>query len=439
VHEESQKTVISFMRGRLNSPTSIVRNRRVLTWSVVGIVLVGIGLGISWRDVGLAAALTETEQSLARHDLVAARAQLDRYFARWPRDQQALFLAAKVARRSDACADAERFLIAWEQRFGPTDASRLEWALLGAQQGDLALEEKRLETALSRDDPDALEIAEALAKGYNLSLRRREALTTLNRLLERDADYVPALVLRGTILDRLHRSDAAARDLRRAVELVSKSSAAHSALAAVLNRLGHTSEAIYHYQLAQHFGAPRRTTLLGLARAFSHAAQLAEAERRLDELVTAEPDFADGFMERARVALRRGRAAEAEGFLARALEAAPWHRDGHQLYLVALKELGRTAAASRCEARLAELSVEDAISARLKLRAINTPGAVGPRWDLWQWSVRNHESEESLAWLIEVLRVDPRHAQAHAAFADHFERADQPQRAALHRAAAAAR
>jgi tetratricopeptide (TPR) repeat protein len=400
--------------------------------TVAGLAVAGLVASMAWRFLGPAETLASAEEALAQHDLAAARSHLDRYRARWPNDPQALFLAAKAARRSDRCADAERFLTAFEQRFGPTDASRLEWALLGAQQGDFAGEEKRLQMAVSQDHLDALEIAEALAKGYAVSYRSRQALKTLDWLIERDPSHVPALLLRGTILDHLHRSDAAAADLRRAVECAPQDAAAHTALADVLNHLGHTREAIYHYELAQHFRTPNATTLLGLARAFSDASQLADAERRLDELLAADPDCTDGLVERGRVALRQGRPAEAEPFLARAVRVAPWHRDGQQLYLVVLKELGRREAASQCEARLAELRAEDAIGGRLKLRALTTSGA-SVRWDLRQWSMRNGQDEEGFAWLTEVLLFDPGHVQANAALADFFERAGQSRRAALHR------
>ena len=43
---------------------------------------------------------------------------------------------------------------------------------------------------------------------------------------------------------------------------------------------------------------------------------------------------------------------------------------------------------------------------------------------------------EGFAWLTEILRAAPKDARANAALADHFERAGQPRRAALHRVAA---
>jgi tetratricopeptide (TPR) repeat protein len=430
------------MNPRPDLPAGAGR-RRLLPWVVGGLTLaglgVGVGVGVAGRTDSPEAELREAEQAYRRYDFAAARAHLGRCLARRPDDDRALFLAAQAARRADACADAEQALMAFERKFGPTAASRLEWALLGAQQGDFADEEGHLLSDIDHDQPDAPEALEALAKGYDAAYRWPDALALLDRLLDRVPDHVPALLVRGTIRDRLRQADGAEADLRRAAELAPENAAARVALAGLLNRLGRTREAIAQYESARRSRPTDPATLLGLARAFADAADLDEAESRLDELLAADPDSADGLVERGRLALRRGRPAEAEPFLARAVQAAPERRDGQELYLAALKDQGRTEAVSQGEARLAELRAEDALGGRLKLRAHDAPGDVGVRWDLWQWSRRNGQGEEGFAWLTEILRIDPHNAQAHAALADYFDQAGQPQRAAKHRAAAAGR
>jgi Tfp pilus assembly protein PilF len=84
-----------------------------------------------------------------------------------------------------------------------------------------------------------------------------------------------------------------------------------------------------------------------------------------------------------------------------------------------------------------ELAREDATGGRLKLRARDRPGEPDVRMELWEWSVRTGQIEEGRVWLLEVLRADPRHARAHAALADYFDRIGQPRRAAQHRETAA--
>lgn len=410
--------------------------RRLLAWTLAGLTFLGLVLALVWFAILPAVAIGRAQAALRGNDPAGALPRLERYLARWPNDSGALLLAAQAARRSDGCADAERFLSASEQGSGPTDASRLEWALLGAQQGDFAGNEKRLQSDVDSNHPGAPLILEAIAKGYDASFRWPEALAALDQLFARVRDHVPGLLLRARIQSRMRRLDKAEVDLRRAVDRAPESAQAHAALANVHQSLGHTREALYHFGAAQRYGSGDATTLLGIARALIDAAELDQAQDRLDDLLAADPNHVEALVERGRLALRRGKPAEAEPFLARASREAPWHREGHQLHLAALKELGRSEEARRCEDRLAALKAEDAIGGPLKLRARNTPADVDVRWRLWLWSERNGLLDEGFAWLTEILSRDPRHSQAHTALAEHFGKVGQPRRAALHRAAA---
>jgi tetratricopeptide (TPR) repeat protein len=404
---------------------------------VVGLlVLFGLGLAVLEFFIWPAATHQRAQELLRRHDAAAASALLEPYLARWPDDPEALLLAAHAARRADACPDAERFLIAFERAATPTEASRLEWALLGVQQGDFGNDESAMRSAVAGHHRAAPAMLEALAKGYAVAFRWPPALEAVNQLLELDPDHVPALVLRASLLGRLRQPERALEAARKAVTLLPHSAAAQTALAGLLNDLGYSREAIDHYRQAQQAGAAAAATQLGLARAFTDAAALAEAQDCLDELLSAAPAQVEGLVERGRLALRQGRPAEAEPFLERVSRAAPWHRSGQQLYLLALRELGRQEAALECEARLAELQAEDARGGQLKLRARNTPGDAEVRWDLWLWCQRNGEADDGLAWLTGLLQLQPRHGPAHAALADHFARCNQPRRAARHRALA---
>jgi tetratricopeptide (TPR) repeat protein len=417
--------------------TATPRRRRFVFWAVSALALAGLALGVLEFFVWPAAALREAEEALRRHDAAAARAALDRYLARRPRDPHALLLAAQAARRNDACADAERFLTAFEKASGPTDASRLEWTLLGAQQGDLAESEDFLRSAVRSKHAEAPAILEALAKGYLVALDLPLAREAVNHLLERQPGHVPALLLHGAALARMRHEEPALADFRKAVKLAPHSAAAHVALADLLTRLGHTREAIYHYELVERPGPLSPAAQLGLARALVDDADLEEARRRLDAQLAARPEHADALVERGRLALRQDRPAEAEPFLARAVRAAPWHRDGWRLYRTALQDLDK--ATGECDARLAALKAEDAQGGRLKLRASDDPMDVEVRWRLYQWSQRNGEPEDALAWLAEVRRLAPRHARVLAALAAYFEGAGQPRRAAQFRAASEGR
>jgi Tfp pilus assembly protein PilF len=391
------------------------------------VLLVAVAAGVWWKVSGNRAAPTDldaAEAALRRHDPFAARAPLDSALKAKPDDAKALLLAARAARRCDDYAAAERYLTSLD-----SDAARLEWALLGTQQADFG-DDALLRAALGRPHPNEADILEALAKGLATAHRWPEASAILERLLKRDAGHVIALTLRAVISERFRRYDAAEADLRSAVAVGPNHAAAHASLADWLNTHGHTREAMLHSESALKI-RPTAAAQIGYARALADAAKLADAERNLAEVPTAE-----AHVELARVRLRLNRPGDADAALERAMTAAPWNRDAPKLRLLTAKELGKPDVAKACEAKLAELTREDADLGRLTLKARDNPTDAAVRMSLWEWAKRNGQPAEELAWLSEILRVDPAHRGAHEAFADYFDRTGQPRRAALHRTAA---
>lgn len=424
--------------GTLRTPDggqTMTRRRLVIAGIAVGMALVASGVG--WLLLQPTFALDAAERDLRRHDIAAARVALGRFLESSPNDRRALLLAAQAARRGGAHGEAER-LLGRAEAAGATEASGQEWMLLGVQQGDFAEVESRLRAAVEQKTAD-VNTLEALAKGYDAMYRWPEATLVLDQLIQRSPDHVPALVLRGTIHQRLRQTEAAEQDFREAVKRAPKSAAAHAGLGQLLCALGRTTDAIHHFETALRIDADNASALLGLARALLDAADFDKARQRLDQLLAKEPEHVDALLERGRLSLRQNRAAEAEEFLLKAAKHGPARRDVHQALLAAQRSVQKSAEASRSQARLTELEEQEAVAGRLKLRALAGPDAVKARWELWEWSVRNGHTEEGLAWLSEILRVAPRHGQAHQALAGYFDRAGQPRRAGIHRGIAAIR
>jgi len=394
---------------------------------LLGIAL--IGGWYFWSQYHLSAA----ERALGRYDFAAARRQIDQYLRIRPRDERAQLLAAQTARRADDFAGAERLLTAFEQTFGETEASRREWQLLGVQQGDLTDDERGLRALVDRGDAESSLIAEALAKGYKNSLRWSLMLECLNQWLEREPGNAAALVLRGKGRDGLRQFERAREDYQRAVELAPDFVAARLGLGEVAHRLGHTQEAITHYEILRRQQPTNPEGLLGLARGLFDAAELERAREVLDELLTAHPDHGPALVERGSLALRRGQPAEAETFLARAVAVAPWDRDATRYRLLALEALGRSDEARKCQERVRELEALDAEMGQLALRFDHAPDDAAVRYSLGRWYLDNGQQGVGVNWLFAALRSSPRHGPTRAALADYFDRSGQPRRAALFR------
>jgi type IV pilus assembly protein PilF len=424
------------MTPRPPLPPEVSRRRRRVR-VLAGVAVVGLAAFAGWYyGFGPGADLRSAESALARHDPAAARSRLDRRLRWWPSDRRTLFLAARAARRADAYADAERFLTRYAAEFGSTEEYRLEWTLLGVQQGDVLNDGGLLSGTIDPKHPDVGLILEAVAKGYQAEFRFPDAIAVLTRLIEREPDHAPARVLRGTLYAERRNFPEAEEDFRKAVDLAPENPVTHAALAGFLTHTGHSREAIAHYEWMLRAKPGDPATLLGLARALADAADTPGAAARLDEVLAAHPDDATALTERARIALRLKQPAEAIPFLERATAAAPWHRDATRMLAQARSELGQTDAAVRTAARVAEQAAEDSQEGRLKLRIQTTPTEIPARWELWLSSQRTGQTTEGLAWLSEILRLDPRHAGAHRVLAEYFDRVGQPLRAAAHRTAA---
>src|SRR5207248_1465917 len=143
-------------------------------------------------------------------------------------------------------------------------------------------------------------------------------------LLQREPKNAPAMLLRGETWLMLNQPERALEDYGRAVQLAPNHAGAQRALADVLCRLGETRRAVYHFELARRLKPDDPATLLGFARCCFDFAELDRAQELLDQLLAGDPEHVEGLVDRGRLALRRGQAAQAEGFLARAVRAAPW-------------------------------------------------------------------------------------------------------------------
>lgn len=404
---------------------------------IVCLALVACVLGIvSWQLISPSLTLDGADNALRSHNFEAARQTLFPFLRAHPEDKRALLLAAQMARRTGSYAEAERFL----ESLHNSEAGRKEWILLGVQQGDFGEHELMLLTAVKQNAADASLILEALAKGYDVSYRWPEAIAVLDVLIQRSPDHHPALVLRGTIQQRLRQAESAEKDFRQAVKLAPKNAAAQAALAGLLCKLGHTHEAIEHYETALRLQPHDDAALVGLARAWLDAAELDKAGERLAEaLRLGDGDFVpQAALEAVRLQLRQGKTDHAGELILRLFRFPLWHREGQRLKLAVLEALKREEDASRSRELLQKLEAEDAVAGRLKLRARENPMDAEVRWQLWLWCARNGEPAEGLAFLTEVLRADPRHRLAHDALARHFEHAGQPRRGAEHRTVAAA-
>lgn len=404
-----------------------------LRWVLGSVIALVVLLAAIWFIGRPYYQLELIEHSLNHYDPYAAYSQVVPYLASHPNDGRALHDAAKAARGIGEFAEAEKYLTAAENHSPPNDATRLEWMLLGMAQGDFSADELKVKSMADRNDPDAPAAMMALAQGYYIAFRHREVLEICDRLISKDPNHIQAYLQRAAVHDISRRHELAEKDYREAVDRGPRNALARAMLADFLTRQGKTREAIAQFELAVQGGVKSSKYRLAFSRAVIDAGELDRANQMLEEILKTQPDYADAIVEKARLALRKNQRDEAVNILNRAVQTAPWHRDGWTLLAAIQNELMHTNEAAAAQKRVEELRVEDGRHGVLKLRARDYPMEIPVRWELWNWTLQNGMRDEGITWLTEILRIDPNHAQAHEALANEFEHNGQPRRAKLHR------
>jgi tetratricopeptide (TPR) repeat protein len=251
-------------------------------------------------------------------------------------------------------------------------------------------------------------------------------------------------VLRGRVWESLSKNDPhfaderAREDYARALDLNPRSAEARLHLARTLYRQGRAGAAAAHFACLRQSRPDDPEVLLGLARCRGDLNQVADADQILGQLLAGNPNHFGALVERGRLAFHRGLTTEAVSWLRRALAVAPpYDSEPHLLLASCLRARGdrRGAATYRRKARrieAANLRVEKLIA-----RAKGSPRDAALRCRIGKELRRLGREEDSLSWFYSALESDPHYRPAHAALAEIFGRAGQPQRAARHRRAAA--
>lgn len=331
--------------------------------------------------------------------------------------------AAQQARRNESYHEAERQLDACWPLPGLRKSIKLERALLGVQQGDLADEARA-----GGRSADSAVILEALAKGNLAVFRWNEARTYAQALLDLRPAHAQALWLRGRAWVKLQQEDKAHEDFDEAVQRDPSSAEFRLALAELLLQQGELRQAVAHYELLHRQWPDDERMTLGLARCRHDEGRMTLARELVDGLLASQPRLVPALVERGRLALRLGDPAHGERWLRKAVEASPLDPDANFVLQLCLDAQGKDDGELRRQ-------IEEDERARAALRERFRAGARDATLfcDLGTVAVRTGKSEEIPGWFYLALQEDPHHAAAHAALADYFERAGQPHRSLAHR------
>ncbi len=373
------------------------------------------------------------QAALAGDDLSGARTHLNRCLEFWPFHAEAHFHLARTHRRLDDVYNWQAHLKHAEQlRWSPGDI-RFEGQLLSAQAGDVLGADRAVIAQIeSRPDDEAL-ILEAIMKGYLETHQWRELFTWADHWTHRrPRDWQPYF-FRGRAYQLLWVLDRAIADHRRVLELRPEQHESRFHLAESLMIDGQFQEALPEFEKYLHVRPDHAGSLVGLANCRFSLNDPEETGRLLDRLLARHPKNPGGLFLRAKLALNRGQAKQALGWLKQAEAVSPGEIDLTNLLATVLRQLGQKEEAEEYERRLAELQgwINEFETVRKKVR--DRPDDLELRHRAGVLSLNLARDEDAGRWFKSVLRVDPHHRKTHETLAAYYEKSGNRPRADYHR------
>jgi tetratricopeptide (TPR) repeat protein len=397
---------------------------------------VGVGAGLvvlRWRAEQLPAA----ERALRAGSFAEARLRLDRCLGWSPADADALCLAARLERVEGNYDAAEALLEKCQSRHGSTRLGTLEYCLLQAQSGDLSQE--RTLIGLAEADPEqAPWIWEAMARARMDTMQCRPAILCLDAWLKLQPECARAVEWRARMLEQILRFDDALATYERALHLEPERWLARLRLVDLLLSKEKVREASPHITvlLNQHPEHSDVRLVAGLRTTFESDPE--KAREWFSSSLEANPNNFRALVQLGKLDLERGRPADAEGWLARAVRVHPYDIQTHFNLAKCYAQLpGRQKDAALHQARFESLSKHNKRLNEL-LNTKETATSTDPKilTEIGSRFLAVGQDRLAVTWLRKALRVNAEYGPAHAALAEHFERAGQGEEAAAHRARA---
>lgn len=389
-----------------------------------------------WDHARARRAWDEADRALARRDLPAAAAHLDRYTTLRPADPDGWFRAARTARRRGQFADAKRYLAEFETRGGAVEAVRLERDLLLVQQGVIGEADARLRAGVNPDHPDVRLVLEALARGYILTERWADArqACALWRAVEPDAPW--AWLWAGWVAERMVQADQAAEFYRRALELDPDDRDVRVAVGRMQLRQRDPAAAAPHYEWALARDADDAEALLGLAECHIELGRPRDAVPPIDRVLARDPASTLALSLRGRAAMAGGDPAGAEAWLRRAVRADPGEPEALHLLVLALRAQRKDAEAVPLARRLEALQQD--LRRLTELTRLIGPQLAdpGPCHEAGVIALRVGHTNQALSLFQDALRRTGDHRPTHAALAAHYRQSGRLDLAELHQSLA---
>jgi tetratricopeptide (TPR) repeat protein len=359
------------------------------------------------------------QHALERHQWADADKYITAYLRAWPDNPDAHRLAARAARRLQHYREAKEHLDTCERlQGGPTQATKVERALLRLQRGDLAGAESFLREAATRDDSDAAEILDLLAAALVLNRRVPEAHRCLEELLQKRPHDFELLMRHAGTAESQGWHTVAVESLNKALTLRPDDSVTRLSLAQELVTVGRYADAREHLDVLRRKEPDNPAAVFTLARCLAQQGDKQQAGNLLDGLLARDPNNPTLLAERAWCYLDLDRPAEAEPYLRRALAQGPPNQRLLTGLADCLRLLGKTDEARRFREEAEKIRADTVKVAQLAKR-VREERPVDPDLchELACAYLRLGQEQNALFFFEKALEQDPDHRPTRASLA----------------------
>ena len=395
------------------------RRRRWARLLLVLAVLVVIS-GLIGPQVSAAIHFYRGKSELNRYHSEEALRHFETVLRVWPDDEASRLFASRAARRLGRFDVAEMHLQHCRQpRSAASLALTLEWAYLRAAQGDLQDVESYLYDQL-RIHPDlASPIWEALIQGYSRVYRVTDALKCLKQWLERDGNDTQALFLMGNLHEDVHAYALAVADYEKALGLDSRRNDVRRHLAVCLMNIGHYEDSLKHWEVLRQSVGDDPDDLARMAQCHLRSNHVQATLNLIDHILEIQPGFGLALRTRGQLELSEDRAAAAEVWFRKAVEAMPYDYVSHYGLYESLRNQRKEAEQLAEEERMRRL-----LNRLERIGEITTREmALHPRdaklhLELAKLFLSVGRQGDGEFWLLSALKLDPQLRDAYLALAD---------------------
>jgi tetratricopeptide (TPR) repeat protein len=388
-------------------------------------------LGFGWfTNYRISRHVKAADQALTHLDFQMAQCELEASLQIRANDGSLQLKMASVARRNNQFELAEEHLKRFQQLVGESPESLLEFAMLKAQQGDLAHSQDFLLAALRNQSVESPLILEALAQGAFQVLHLGSAMKYLNQLLELQPDHHLALYWRGLLWERSLRLDEALGDYQQAIAINPNFLPARLRLAELNLGLKKGPEAQEHLKFLYEKDPKDPQILLDLAKCLVMQGETAKAQGILGELLGNQPDHPAGLVLFATLKLA------AEKMLRRVWKRNPNDKEAGFQLARCLEVVGKQDEAAAIRAQIKEIEKKGKEIEKAVEKVQKSPNNPDLRRETALLCLQAGRIEEAVSWLEGALQIDPSHKPTHTTLADLYARIGRADLAAQHRKAA---